>query len=146
MARIMALDVGEKTIGVAISDETETFAFPDKTILRQEGRRRDMAALRKLVEERGIAGIVVGIPINMNGTRGPQAEMAEGFVETLRRHVRVPVETQDERLSTSEAEKMLIAADRRRDERRQIIDSVAASVILQAYMDRKRSLAGSSDR
>ncbi len=140
------MDVGEKTIGVAISDETETFAFPDKTILRQEGRRRDMAALRKLVEERGIAGIVVGIPINMNGTRGPQAEMAEGFVETLRRHVRVPVETQDERLSTSEAEKMLIAADRRRDERRQIIDSVAASVILQAYMDRKRSLAGSSDR
>ena len=138
MARIMALDVGEKTIGVAMSDEGETFAFPGKTILRQEGFRRDMNAVRQLVEENDVSEIVVGLPLMMDGSHGIQAEKAERFAETLRRFVRVPVVFEDERLSTFEAEELLIAAGRKWQERRQVIDSAAASVILQSYLDRKK--------
>jgi len=138
MARILALDVGEKTIGVAISDETETFAFPGETIVRQEGHRRDMAAIRRLIEEKGVGEIVVGMPLRMDGTRGPQAEKVEAFIETLRRYVSLPITVQDERLSTSEVEKVLIAAERRREERKKVVDSMAAGVILQSYLDRKR--------
>src|SRR5438128_2053239 len=113
MPIILALDVGEKTIGVALSDDSHTFSFPDKTILRQEGHRRDMAAIRVLVEERDVGEIVVGMPISMSGERGTQAQKVEEFIEMLKRFVRIPVSTQDERLSTSEAEKLLISADRR---------------------------------
>lgn len=139
MARLLALDVGEKTIGVAVSDETETFAFPGETILRQEGYRRDMNALRRLVEEKEIAEIVVGLPLMMDGTRGIQVEKIEAFVEQLRRYVTVPVVTQDERLSTLEAEKLLLTTDKRREERKKVVDSMAASVILQSFMDRRRA-------
>lgn len=140
MARIMALDVGEKTIGVAVSDETETFAFPGETIVRQEGHRRDMAAIQRLIAEKGVEEIVVGMPLRMDGTRGMQAEKVEAFIETLRRFVSLPIAVQDERLSTCEAEKVLIAADRRREARKKVVDSMAASVILQSYLDRKRRL------
>jgi putative holliday junction resolvase len=139
MARIMALDVGEKTIGVAMSDESETFAFPGKTILRTEGFRRDMNAIRGLAEENGIAEIVVGLPLMMDGTHGIQAEKAVKFAETLRRFVQVPVVFEDERLSTFEAEEMLIAVGRKWQERKKVIDSAAASVFLQSYLDRRKS-------
>jgi putative Holliday junction resolvase len=138
MARVLALDVGEKTIGVAMSDETQTYAFPGQTIVRQEGHRRDMAAIRRLVEENGVGEIVVGMPLRMDGSRGIQAEKVEAFIETLRRFISVPIAAQDERLSTREAEKTLIAADRRRDQRKKVIDSMAAGLILQSYLERKR--------
>lgn len=144
MARVLALDVGEKTIGVAVSDESGTFAFPGEAIRRQEGYRRDMAALRALVAERDIGEIVVGLPLMMNGSRGVQAQKVEEFVETLRRFVQVPIYFQDERLSTREAEKVLTAAERGREARKQAVDSMAASVILQSYLDRKRRSAESS--
>ena len=128
--RILGLDVGEKTLGVAISDESHAFAFPHKTILRQEGHKRDMAALRQLVETREVGEIVIGMPIMMDGTRGIQAEKAEEFIELLLRYFRLPIHMQDERLSTAESEKVLIAAERRRSERKQAIDSMAASLIL----------------
>jgi putative Holliday junction resolvase len=145
MGRILALDVGEKTIGVAISDETGTLAFPGTTILRQEGRKRDMAVLRQLVAENQIEEIVVGMPLLLDGTRGIQAEKVEAFIAVLRNSVRIPINCQDERFSTSEAERVLIAADRRREQRKAAIDSVAACLILQAYLDRKRA-AGQSTR
>jgi putative Holliday junction resolvase len=138
LARILALDVGEKTIGVAISDESETFAFPQKTILRQEGHKRDMATLRNVIEEQGVEEIVIGLPVMMNGTRGIQAEKAEEFATLLRRYTHLPIHMQDERLSTSEADKLLIEADRRRSERKQAVDSMAASLILQTFMDKRR--------
>lgn len=130
--------MGEKTIGVAVCDETETFAFPGETILRQEGYKRDMAAVRQLVETKSIEEIVVGLPLSMSGERGTQAEKVEQFVETLKRYVSIPISLQDERLSTSEAERVLIAADQRRNQRKKVIDSVAASVILQRFMDLRR--------
>src|SRR5579872_7403968 len=104
MARIMALDVGEKTIGVALSDEGETMAFPQTTIMRQEGKKRDMAALREIVVANQVREIVVGMPLMLDGSRGVQAEKVEAFIAILRNNVRIPIWTQDERLSTSEAE------------------------------------------
>lgn len=139
MTKVMALDVGEKTIGVAFSDEAETMALPGVTLQRQEGHKRDMAALRQLVTENGVREIVVGMPLMMDGSRGIQAEKVETFLTYLRNSVRIPIMTQDERLSTREAERVLIAADRRRDERKRVIDSLAATLILQTYLDRKRN-------
>ena len=137
--RILALDVGEKTIGIAMSDEGGTMAFPGATILRQEGKKRDMAALRQLVADNHVREIVIGLPLMLDGSRGVQAEKVEAFVAILRNSVRIPITLQDERLSTREAERVLIAADRRRDQRKQTIDSMAACLILQTYLDRKRS-------
>jgi putative Holliday junction resolvase len=138
MGRILALDVGEKTIGVAISDETGTYAFPGDTIRRQpEGHRKDMAAIRRLIEANAVREIVVGLPLRLDGSRSAQTERVEAFIEILRRFVSLPVIVQDERLSTAEAERVLIAAGRRRDQRKQTVDSMAASLILQSYLDTK---------
>jgi putative holliday junction resolvase len=138
MARLLGLDVGEKTIGVAWSDETETLASPGETIFRQEGKKRDMAALRQLVADQKPRAIVVGMPLNLDDTRGPQAEKVEAFIATLRNYVRIPIYTEDERLTTWEAEQMLIAANHPREERKKVIDSLAASLILQSYLNRQR--------
>ena len=137
MGRILALDVGEKTIGTAISDESESYAFPGKTIWREEGYRRDMNTLRELVEREQISEIVVGMPFSMSGNRGVQAEKVGEFIEALRRYVKVPIHEEDERLSTFEAETMLDAANRRRRDHKAVIDSVAASVILRSFLDRR---------
>ncbi len=137
MSRVLALDVGEKTIGVAMSDETGRMAFPGVTIWRQEGHKRDMAAVRQLVADSKVAEVVVGLPLMMDGSRGIQAEKIEAFVAVLRNNIRLPIHLQDERLSTRQAERVLIAADRRRDERKKTIDSMAACLLLQTYLDRR---------
>ena len=137
MSRVLALDVGEKTIGVAMSDETGRMAFPGVTIWRQEGHKRDMAAVRQLVADSKVAEVVVGLPLMMDGSRGIQAEKIEAFVAVLRNNIRIPIHLQDERLSTRQAERVLIAADRRRDERKKTIDSMAACLLLQTYLDRR---------
>ena len=137
--RIMALDVGEKTIGVAFSDETLAIALPGETVWRQEGHRRDMAVLRVLVGAKQVSEIVVGLPLMMDGSHGVQAEKVEAFVKLLRNSVRIPISLQDERLSTVQAERVLIAADRKRSERKKTVDSMAACLILQSFLDRRRS-------
>src|SRR5579862_6851119 len=119
---ILGLDVGEKTIGVACSDETGTLAFPGETIVRQEGHRRDMAALRQLVADRQVSRIVVGLPLMLDGSRGVQAEKIEAFVAILRRNVRIPIELQDERLTTAQAERALLAAGQDRIRRKKTVD------------------------
>jgi len=136
---IMALDVGEKTIGVAFSDETDIMAFPGETIFRQEGKKRDMAALRQLIAERQVCEIVVGLPLMMDGTAAIQAEKVGAFVAVLRNNVRIPIHQQDERLSTAEAERVLMVGPRRREQRKQIVDSLAACLILQTFLDRRRN-------
>lgn len=139
MPRVMALDIGQKTIGVAISDEAGRIAFPSTTIWRKEGIKRDMAALRELVSANAVRAIVVGLPLMMDNSRGIQVEKVEEFVRTLRNHVRVPIILQDERLSTWEAEQVLIAAGRPRSERKKTVDAMAASLILQDYLDSRGS-------
>jgi len=132
--RVMALDVGEKTVGIAVSDELGIVASPRET-LRRDGT--ELERLTALVSGEEIGEVVVGLPISLNGTLGPSAERVLQFVEQLRARLGVPIKTWDERLTTAEAEKMLIAADTRRAKRRQVIDQVAASLILQNYLRSK---------
>jgi putative Holliday junction resolvase len=137
--KILGLDVGEKTIGVAISDEEGRWAFPLKTIIRQEGWRRDMAALRELIAAEKIGRIVVGMPLQLDGQKGVQAQKVEAFIAILRRNVRVPIEVLDERLTTVEAEKALCALETDPMRRKEVIDANAASLILQTYLDRRQN-------
>jgi putative Holliday junction resolvase len=134
--RIMALDVGEKTIGVAFTDETGRQAFPGETIIRQEGYRRDMAALRRLVAERDVNCIVVGLPRLPDGTDGIQASKVESFIDRLRNSVRIPIERQDEAYTTAGAEALLDELERPRNQHKRTIDSVAACIILRDYLGR----------
>ncbi|MGV3722693.1 MAG: Holliday junction resolvase RuvX [Actinomycetota bacterium] len=136
--RTMALDVGEKTVGIAVSDELGITASPRET-LRRDGTELDR--LRGLVLSEEIGEIVVGLPISLNGTLGPSADKVLEFVRQLREQVTVPVVTWDEHLTTAEAEKMLIAADTRRSKRRKVIDQIAATLILQNFL-RRRELTG----
>ncbi len=142
MGKVLGLDVGSKTIGVATSDDSGAFAFPGTTILRHEGYRRDMAAIRQLVVDQAIVEVVVGYPLMMDGSRGIQAQKAEDFAQKLRRYIGVPVVLHDERLSTWEADLMLAAAGRRPEKRKEVVDSVAAGLILQSYLDGKRAVSG----
>lgn len=136
MGRIMAVDVGERRIGVALSDELQTFAAVQQTLERHEGYRADMRILRRLVEENGVDLVVVGLPLRLDGSAGASAEAAREFAAALRRYVQVPVVEVDERLSTVEAERALLHADVGRMKRRQVVDGVAAGVILQSYLER----------
>lgn len=136
MARIMALDVGDKTIGVAFTDETCTLAFPGETILRQEGYRRDLAALRRLVSEYEVSRIVVGLPLMSDGSHGAQAGKVEAFIDRLRNSVRIPIDRQDEAYTTAGAESILDEIGRSRSQHKRTIDSVAACLILQDYLAR----------
>ena len=134
--RIMALDVGEKTIGVAFTDDAGTMAFPGRTILRQEGFRRDMAVVRTLVAERDVQRIVIGLPLLEDGSHGDQATKVEAFIDRLRTNVRIPIDRQDEGYTTAGAAVILDELGRRRDTHKRTIDSVAACLILQDYLDR----------
>lgn len=139
--RLIGLDVGDKTIGVAVSDELGFGAHPVTVIRRTDSVRRDIGKVRELAEEYHAERIVVGIPIMLTGETGLQAEKVLAFVEDMRKRIRVPVETWDERLTTSEVERMLIETGHRREKRKEIIDMHAAAVILQSYMDRQKSAA-----
>ncbi|MGE5543836.1 MAG: Holliday junction resolvase RuvX [Bacillota bacterium] len=133
--RILALDVGEKRIGVAISDPLGITAQGISVIERQD-RKRDVEALRKLVIEYGVTGLLVGLPRNMNGTLGNKAREVREFGNLMEQELGLPVEYQDERLSTRAVEETLIRADVRRKKRRRVIDKLSAVYILQGYLDR----------
>ncbi|HZK33313.1 MAG TPA: Holliday junction resolvase RuvX [Tissierellaceae bacterium] len=136
MERIMGLDVGDKTIGVAISDLLALTA-QGLTTIRRESKVKDYAALEEIMKEYDVKKVVVGFPKNMNGTVGPQGEKTIKFAKKLKNKFNVEIIYQDERLSTMAAEKMLIAGDVRRDKRKTVIDKVAAAIILQSYLDMK---------
>ncbi|WP_313756408.1 Holliday junction resolvase RuvX [Tissierella sp.] len=136
MERIMGLDVGDKTIGVAVSDLLQITAQGITTI-RRESKEKDYKALEILINEYNIKKVVVGLPKNMNGTLGPQGEKTIKFAEKLKNKYKLEIIYEDERLTTQAAEKMLISGDVRRDKRKTVIDKVAATFILQTYLDRK---------
>lgn len=135
MARMMGLDVGDKTIGVAASDLMGWTAQGIETIQRI-GIKKDLRRLEELVEEYEVHKFVVGLPKNMNGTLGPQGEKTLEFVERLKkRFPKVEVVLWDERLTTVAAERALIQADVSRKKRKEVIDKMAAVYILQGYLD-----------
>lgn len=136
--RAMSLDVGTKTIGVAASDLMMMIAGGVETI-RRTSPQKDFERLTQLVKEYEVDTLVVGYPKNMNGSVGERAQMCEAFAEELRQHFPdVKVVLWDERLSTVAAEKVLVDADMRRKKRRQVIDMMAAVVILQNYLDSRQ--------
>lgn len=134
-SRVLAIDVGSKTLGLAVSDETGTIAQPYRTLPRQpQGYRRDVAAIQQVVEDLGIVRIVVGLPLTMDGERGTQAQRAEEFAERLRALLKVPVDLHDERLSTFEAEEALQEARIPRERWKEHVDAIAAALILRDYL------------
>ena len=136
--RIMGLDVGDKTIGVAVSDLMGLTAQGVKTIKRV-GNKKDIEALKEIIKERQVNKIVSGLPKNMNGTLGPQGEKVIKFCELLEEETGIKIEYWDERLSTVAAERTLIQGNVRRENRKGVIDMVAAVIILQGYLDRQRN-------
>lgn len=136
----MALDVGDRTIGVALSDETETLASPLLTIARTN-QRVDAAKVATLARDHGARLIVAGWPLNLRGEAGPQADKVHRFVEKLKGRTRVPVELSDERLTTAQVERAMIEADVSRDRRREVKDELAATLILQSWLDARREQA-----
>lgn len=133
--RIMALDVGSRTIGIACSDALLMTAQGIETI-RRTSLENDFNRLRELISEYEVHELVVGMPKNMNGTKGERAEKTEEFVEKMKAVIDLTVIFWDERLSTVMAERQLIAADVSRKKRKGVIDKMAAVVILQGYLDR----------
>ena len=136
--RIMGLDVGDKTIGVAVSDLMGLTAQGVKTIKRV-GKKKDIEALKEIIKERQVNKIVSGLPKNMNGTLGPQGEKVIKFCELLEEETGIKIEYWDERLSTVAAERTRIQGNVRRENRKGVIDMVAAVIILQGYLDRQRN-------
>ena len=135
MDRILGLDVGNKTIGVAVSDPFFLTAQGLKTIKRSN-IKKDMEELKLIIQEQNIIKIVVGFPKNMNNTVGPQGEKVLLFVKKMKKELDVEIVLEDERLTTVSAEKMLISGNVRREKRKEIIDKIAAVYILQTYLDR----------
>ena len=141
--RTFGLDVGTRTVGVAVSDPLGVTAQP-LTTLRRSGQRADLAELRRLAEAHQVVHAVVGLPLNMDGSEGPSAVAARAFGEAVARALEIAVEYQDERLSTVAANRALLEADVSRARRREVVDQVAAALILQTWLD-ARQLPPSGD-
>jgi putative Holliday junction resolvase len=139
--KILGLDLGSKIIGVAVSDDLMITAQV-LTSIKRTTLEKDLAAIRKLVEECGAEELVVGLPINMNGTIGESALKAEEFIRNLRLFLSIKIIPWDERLSTVAAERILLEGDLSRQKRRKVIDRLAAAFILQGYLDSRTRQKG----
>ena len=134
----MGLDIGDKTIGVAVSDLMGLTA-QGVTTIKRVGKKKDIEAIKQIIAEKQVNKIVSGLPKNMNGTVGPQGEKVQKFCELLKEETNLPIEFWDERLSTVAAERSLIEGNVRRENRKKVIDMLAAVIILQGYLDLKRN-------
>lgn len=134
--RKMGLDYGDRTIGVAVSDLLGLTAQGVEVILRKK-QEEDLARIGELIREYEVSELVVGLPKNMNGTIGPRGELCQEFAGLLKRQFGLPVHLWDERLTTVSATRTLLEADVSRKKRKQVVDKMAAALILQGYMDSK---------
>lgn len=135
----MGLDVGSKTVGVAVSDEFGWTAQGIETIsINEEEKRFGFERIGKIINEYEVVKIVVGLPKNMNGTIGPRGEASQFFAEELEKQFGLPVQLWDERLTTMAAERVLLEADVSRKKRKKVIDKMAAVMILQGYLDSQK--------
>lgn len=132
--RILALDHGTKRVGVAVSDETKTIAQPLEYI-PAEPFADFLARLKKLLVEKEVDLVLIGLPRNMDGTYGPAAQKVEAFVAVLRSTITIPIKTWDERLTSAQANRILIQGKVRRDRRKEKVDKMAAAILLQSYLD-----------
>ena len=135
LTALMGLDLGTKTIGVAVSDGMQSVATPLETIKRKKFTQ-DAERLLQIIADRNIGAIVLGLPLNMDGTEGPRAQSTRAFARNLEKLSALPITFWDERLSTVAAERALLEGDTSRKRRSEVIDHVAASYILQGVLDR----------
>lgn len=135
--KILGLDLGTKTIGVAISDGMRYSATPLETIKRTKFTQ-DAERIIELIAQNQVVALLLGLPLNMDGTEGPRVQSTRAFARNLAPKVNLPIAFWDERLSTSAVTRMMIEADMRRDRRAEVVDKLAASYILQGALDRLR--------
>ena len=139
--KILSLDIGTVRIGVATSDIMEIIASAYE-VYRRKSFESDVAHIVNLVKELNVGEVVIGLPLKMDGSEGQSANMAKEFGEALKEQINVPIVYQDERLSTVSAERILIESGMRREKRKDKIDSIAATIILQTYLDKKSNKKG----
>lgn len=136
--RYLGLDLGSRTLGMAISDPLGMFASSYKIIRHNEEYERLINDVQETVQEKKIEAIVLGLPKNMNNTIGPKGELSFQFKKMLEERLNIPVHLEDERLTTKQAENILIHNDTSRKKRKKVIDSMAATIILQSYLDKNK--------
>ena len=139
-ARLLGLDLGSKTIGLALSDVTRTVATPYDTVRRTKFTA-DVTPIQDAIATHDVGALVIGLPLNLDGSEGPRAQSTRAFARNLAAHVAVPIAFWDERLSTAAVERHLIEADASRKRRAEVIDRMAAAYILQGALDRLKRLA-----
>jgi putative Holliday junction resolvase len=139
-ARLLGLDVGTKTIGMALSDVTRSVATPYHTVRRTKFTE-DASAIDAAIEEHEVGAVVIGLPLNLDGSEGPRAQSTRAFARNLAARIAVPILFWDERLSTAAVERHLIEADASRKRRAEVIDRMAAAYILQGALDRLKRLS-----
>jgi len=139
-ARLLGLDVGTKTIGMALSDVTRSVATPYHTVRRTKFSE-DAVVIEAAIEEHDVGAVVIGLPLNLDGSEGPRAQSTRAFARNLAARIAVPILFWDERLSTAAVERHLIEADASRKRRAEVIDRMAAAYILQGALDRLKRLS-----
>jgi putative Holliday junction resolvase len=132
--RLLGLDVGDKTIGLALSDGLRHIASP-LLIINRSKFKKDMEQLAEVIKKHAVAGLVIGDPVNMDGTLGPRAQSTRSFVANLQKHFDLPMLLWDERFSTMAVERTMLDADLSRQRRKQLVDKLAASYMLQGLLD-----------
>jgi putative Holliday junction resolvase len=136
-ARLLGLDVGTKTIGLALSDVTRSIATPYDTLKRTKFTS-DAKTLANIAGKMEVGALIIGLPLNLDGSEGPRAQSTRAFARNLAKHVALPIAFWDERLSTAAVERHLIEADASRKRRAAVVDRMAAAYILQGALDRLR--------
>lgn len=132
--RILGLDIGDRTIGVAVSDPLG-FTAQGVTTIRRKSEEKDLEELKKICDEYKVETIVSGLPKNMNGTLGPQSEKVLAFCKLIEENIKLPIKMWDERLTTVAAHRVMLEGDLSRSKRKKIVDKMAAMYILQGYLD-----------
>lgn len=139
MERFLCLDIGDKRIGIAVSDPFNSYALPVETYHRKN-LKTDLSKILSYVKERSVTALVCGLPVNFDGTPSIQTQKAQYFIEKLKESATLEVYTVDERCSTCEAEETLITQGKSREERKQFVDSLAAATILQGFLNDKNKV------
>ncbi|ACA59428.1 Holliday junction resolvase RuvX [Candidatus Desulforudis audaxviator] len=136
--RLMGLDIGDRRIGVALTDENGVAAYPLE-VLERTSPEKDLRRITEIIDQYGVERVVAGLPKTLSGQIGPQGDKVLSFLDKLRVRSTVPVITWDERLTTAEVEKLLVSADLGRRRRRKVVDKLAATLILNSYLNSRKS-------
>lgn len=138
MGRILAIDYGEKRIGLALSDISKFLASPFRTI-QNTGFKAVVKELKNIIDEQNVEGIVVGLPVTMKGSKSQKTEEVEAWIEKIKAQITIPVDTMDERLTTIQAHQIIHAKGQKVGKKRDVVDQYSAAILLQAYLDKRKT-------